>query len=311
MLKVLDLFSGIGGMSIGLERTGKFQTIAFCEIDPYASKVLQRHWPHVPNLGDITKAEFPDADFICAGFPCQDISFAGSGAGIAGTRSGLWREVVRAIRMVRPRGALLENVAALLSRGLDTVLGDLAEIGHDAEWHCIPASAVGAPHIRDRIWIYTKPQRADADSFGSHRAQEPGRAAKQGDEQECLSGPLGEILANANRKRKPQPQGAIQKQRRRACNSGEDVADAGCLNGEGIVSSLTDKKEREVAGERPPGSCSDGVGWWAVEPQLGRVANGIPNRSHRLRALGNAVVPQVVELIGRAILASQMKGQSK
>ncbi len=298
MLKVLDLFSGIGGFSLGLERTGGFQTVAFCEIETYASKVLAKHWPDVPNLGDVTKAEFPDADFICAGFPCQDISFAGSGAGIAGTRSGLWREVVRAIRMVRPRGALLENVAALLSRGLDTVLGDLAEIGHDAEWHCIPASAVGAPHQRDRIWIITN-ARSEQHEGGCPPIS--GEIAKE---------LAGADMANANRKRKPQPQGAVEKQRRRAGNSGENVADAGCLNGERIVSGLTDKKKREVAGERPPGSCGDGGGWWAVEPQLGRVAHGIPNRSHRLRALGNAVVPQIPELIGRTILASKMKGQS-
>ena len=157
-MRVLDLFSGIGGFSLGLERAG-FQTIAFCEIEPFACGVLAKHWPDVPCHGDITAREFVpgEADIICGGFPCQDISTAGNGAGLAGERSGLWRELLRAIRVVRPKFAVVENVAALLSRGMGTVLGDLAEIGYDAEWHCIPASAVGAPHRRDRVWIVADP----------------------------------------------------------------------------------------------------------------------------------------------------------
>ena len=159
-LRVLSLFSGIGALDLGLERAG-FQTSHFCEVDPYASAVLRNHWPDVPNIGDVTKADFPDADVISAGFPCQDLSNAGKRAGLAGERSGLWRQVVRAIRMVRPRLVLLENVAALLKRGMETVLGDLAENGLDAEWDCIPASFVGAPHGRDRIWLIAYPERGE------------------------------------------------------------------------------------------------------------------------------------------------------
>jgi hypothetical protein len=139
-LRVLSLFAGIGGFDLGLERTGGFKTVAVAETDTYASKVLAKRFPDAPNLGDVTTAEYPDADIICAGFPCQDISYAGEGAGLAGARSGLWREVVRAVRVVGPRFTILENVAALLNRGMGTVLGDLAEVGHDAEWHCIPAA---------------------------------------------------------------------------------------------------------------------------------------------------------------------------
>ena len=295
VLRVLDLFSGIGGFSLGLERAG-MKTVAFCEIDPYASRVLEKHWPDVPNLGDVTKAEFPDADFICAGFPCQDISYAGTGAGLAGERSGLWREVVRAIRMVRPRGTLLENVAALLNRGMGTVLGDLAEIGHDAEWHCIPASAVAAPHRRDRIWIYTNPR---SEQHESCRAPISGETAKE------LSGAYH--MADTNCEWELQPEGVVENQRRRAGNSGKDVANAGDIDVKGIVPSDTDAEERQVKRERSPGSRRHGNGWWAVEPNVGRVANGIPNRAHRLRALGNAVVPQIPELIGRAILAAKEK----
>ena len=131
------------------------RTVAFCEIDGYGRKVLKERWPDVPCHDDIRTREFREgeADVICGGFPCQDISAAGDRAGITGERSGLWRDLLRAIRVVRPIYAIVENVAALLGRGMGTVLGDLAEIGQDAEWHCIPARAVGAPHIRDRVWI--------------------------------------------------------------------------------------------------------------------------------------------------------------
>lgn len=169
-LKVLDLFSGIGGFSLGLERTGGFKTVAFCERAPYPSKVLARHWPGVPNLGDIEKANFPYAQAITAGFPCTDVSSAGLRAGLAGEHSGLWREVVRALRVVRPEYAVLENVAALLDRGMGEVLGDLAALGYHVEWDCIPASHLGAPHGRDRIWIIAYAEWSERRSQSYRRA---------------------------------------------------------------------------------------------------------------------------------------------
>lgn len=159
-MNVLDLFSGIGGFSLGLERAG-MRTVAFCEIEPFCRKVLARHWPNVKQYTDVRTLTadqlmadgIPRIDVICGGFPCQDISVAGKGAGLAGERSGLWREYARIIGEVRPKFVIVENVAALLGRGLGDVLGDLAALGYDAEWHCIPASYVGAPHRRDRLWI--------------------------------------------------------------------------------------------------------------------------------------------------------------
>jgi DNA (cytosine-5)-methyltransferase 1 len=158
--KVLDLFSGIGGFSLGLERTGGFKTVAFCEIEPYPCKVLAKHWPDVPIYNDVReltgdrlKADGLNPEIITAGFPCQDISVAGKGAGITGERSGLWSEIARLVGEIHPRYVILENVSALLNRGLEQVLRDLTEVGYDAEWHCIPASHIGAPHRRDRIWI--------------------------------------------------------------------------------------------------------------------------------------------------------------
>lgn len=153
-LKVLDLFSGIGGFSKGLEDSGKFETIAFCEINKDRWPVLNKHWPDTPIIPNVKR--IPDGlmvDVVTAGFPCQDISLAGRGAGLSGMRSRLFWRIIRTAGMVGWPRLLLENVAALLDRGLGTVLGALASVGYDAEWNCIPGRAVGAPHVRDRIWI--------------------------------------------------------------------------------------------------------------------------------------------------------------
>ena len=175
-LRVLDLFSGIGGFSLGLERTGGFETVAFCEIEEFPRRVLAKHWPGVPCYEDVTKLtgdilarDGIAVDVITGGFPCQDISTAGKQAGMGGgTRSGLWSEIVRLIGELRPRYVIVENVANLLSgpseqRGgwFGRILGDLAECGYDAEWENIPAAAVGAPHRRERVWIVAHTKEND------------------------------------------------------------------------------------------------------------------------------------------------------
>lgn len=195
-LKVLDLFSGIGGFSLGLERTGGFETVAFCEIDETARKVLNKHWPDTPIAYDVEelcyetcwdghsrvvgnhlldRTVFPDddvlfrsedvfgyeIDVICGGFPCQDISVAGKGEGLDGKRSGLWTEYKRLIQEVKPRYVIIENVANLRSKGLSAVLKDLGEIGYDAEWHVISARSVGAVHLRERCFIIGYPSSTD------------------------------------------------------------------------------------------------------------------------------------------------------
>src|SRR3546814_777425 len=166
-LKVLDLFSGIGGFSLGLERTGGFETVAFCEIEEFPRRVLKKHWPEVPCYHDVRELTadrlaadgIADIDVIAGGFPCQDISIAGRGLGLSGERSGLFAEVARLVGELRPQFVLLENVAELLSRGLGDVLGALASLGYDAEWDCIPAAIIGSPHIRDRAWILAYPNK--------------------------------------------------------------------------------------------------------------------------------------------------------
>ena len=193
--RVLDLFAGIGGFSLAAHSVG-FDTVAFCEIEPYPQSVLRRHFPGVPIFDDVkelTADALADACksglqghrgehglqagcgevgaardggdggtlILTAGFPCQDISYAGKGAGLDGARSGLFYEVARLISELRPDYVLLENVAALLTRGIDAVLGTLASLGYDAVWACIPACAVCAPHRRDRVWILAVPQADD------------------------------------------------------------------------------------------------------------------------------------------------------
>jgi DNA (cytosine-5)-methyltransferase 1 len=164
-LRVLSLFAGIGGFDLGLERTGGFETVAFCEIDPFCQRVLAKHWPKVPCYDDIRKLSAERlatdgiaVDGICGGFPCQDISISGMGEGLSGSRSGLWFEYARLVGELRPSFIFVENVAELLNRGLGDVLGSLAALGYDAVWDCIPAAFAGAPIIRDRIWIFAVPQ---------------------------------------------------------------------------------------------------------------------------------------------------------
>jgi DNA (cytosine-5)-methyltransferase 1 len=258
-LKVLELFAGIGGFSVGLERTGGFETIAFCEIDKHAKKVLNKNWPSVPVYEDVKEitlerleADGNVPDVITGGFPCQDISTAGAGAGLAGARSGLWFEFARIIKEVRPRWVIAENVSVLRSRGLDQVLRSLSEIGYDAEWHCIPASTVGAPHQRDRIWIMAYP------SVGGFQGLHDRNSKAENVE------PSSKTMAYPN----------------------STQCEGGSLS------------SRILAEDTNFGSGS----WWEVEPPVGRVAYGIPGRTHRLKQLGNAVVPQIPELIGKAIL---------
>jgi DNA (cytosine-5)-methyltransferase 1 len=294
-IRVLDLFSGIGGFSLGLERTGGFETVAFCEIEPFPRKVLAKHWPGVPIYEDVrtltadTLARDGIAvDVITGGFPCQDLSVAGKQAGLGeGARSGLWSEIVRLIGELRPRYVIVENVANLLSgpsqkRGgwFGRVLGDLAEVGYDAEWHGISAANIGARHIRDRVWILAYPMCVGQFHSGSSQAAACHIERDFEASQRSRGAVTGPVV------------------------SGSQVfPHAKCV---GQPKSWRPKEQMRPAteGDWKAGRFVDDSGW-GVEPDVGRVAHGVPDGMDRLAGLGNAVVPQIPELIGRAILQAE------
>lgn len=156
-MKVLDLFSGIGGFALGFDETKTLKTEQFVEINPFCQKILKQRWPLVPIHSDIETFTGTGFDVIVGGFPCQDISVAGKGLGLAGQRSGLWSHFFRLIELNKPKYVVIENVKALVSRGLQDVLEDLASVGYDAEWNNFPAACFGLPQARERIWIVAYP----------------------------------------------------------------------------------------------------------------------------------------------------------
>lgn len=250
--KLLDLFSGIGGFSLGLERTGGFETVAFCEIEDFPRRVLAKHWPEVPCYRDIREltadrltADGIAVDAICGGFPCQGISIAGRGKGLEDPRSALWWEYHRLVSELRPRLVIIENSPKLRGRGLSAILSSLDALGYDAEWHCLPAAYAGAPHRRDRIWII---------------------AYRQGD----TLGPYADSIRSHQ--------------------------------AEMHISGGAELLDQQIGDARP-------LAWRDTTPPVQRVVDGVPSRLDidRLGACGRAVVPQVVEIIGRGILDSNSR----
>jgi DNA (cytosine-5)-methyltransferase 1 len=275
-LRLLDLFSGIGGFSLGLERTGGFETVAFCEYAEFPRKVLAKHWPNVPIYPDVREltAERLHADglgridIICGGYPCQPFSYAGKREGAEDDRH-LWPEMRRLVETLRPAWVIGENVAGHITMGLDDVLADLDACGYAAQAVVIPACAVNAPHRRDRLWLVAHTANMQRDGGNDNAEQLMG---------------------------------------------GEQVSEPRDGGGAQTMADTISERGRGWDGERQDAIYADtrsqtertgtNSNWWAVEPELGQVANGVPQRVDRLKALGNAVVPQIPELIGRAILKS-------
>jgi DNA (cytosine-5)-methyltransferase 1 len=291
-MKILDLFSGIGGFSLGLERAG-METVAFCEIDPFCREVLKKHWPDIPIYEDVRKLKGGEiaADIICGGYPCQPFSVAGKRKGEEDDRH-LWPEVARLLSEVRPRWFIGENVAGHISMGLDEVLFDLEGQGYDAQTFVIPACAVDAPHRRDRVWIV---------AWNAHSGRRDKRE-------------VGKVQERKNTK----PDGVctnVPDTQSKYDGSSNPRESKGQIQQFGISDFKADVADTEYYG-----SCGEkgnetikGSNWqkngifergcaWPTEPDVGRVANGIPRRMDRLRSLGNAVVPQIPEMIGRAIM---------
>jgi DNA (cytosine-5)-methyltransferase 1 len=291
-LSVGELFAGIGGIGIGLERAG--MRVAWqCEIDPFCRSVLARHYPGVPCYHDVRSIDdtTPKVDVLAGGFPCQPVSQAGRRLAQADER-WLWPAFARAIRILRPRYVVVENVPGLLARGMGDVLGDLAALGFDAEWTVFGARDVGAPHRRDRVWIVA--WRPDADGDGQQgepeRDERPaaGEPAPLGDDADGLR----LAVADATRGGRRAVERYLPEREPDADRRGAVMADAdgARLEGPGREHRLREAVER--AGRRSESAVGGG---WAVEPDVGRVAYGIPARVDRLRALGNAVVPQCAE----------------
>lgn len=271
-MNVLSLFAGIGGFDLGLERAG-MRVVAQCEINPYCRAVLKKHWPDVPCYQDVRtltadtlQRDGITVDVICGGFPCQDLSHAGLRAGLEGERSGLWSEYARIIGEIRPKYVIVENVTGLLSLGMGRVLGDLSERGYYAEWRNIPALMVGAPHRRERIWIVAHAKELHRDECDDYPCK-------------CVgTWPLSK-LRNDGRKITLAHPASI------------GLQESGRLG----------EWRGTTSAEKGPSDYVINGGWWATEPPVGRVANGIPSRVDRLSGLGNAVLPQIPEIIGKAI----------
>ena len=336
-MKVLDLFAGIGGFSLGLEKAG-METVAFCEIDEYAQKVLKKNWPGVPIYEDVRQitanrlvSDGIGVDVITGGFPCQDISVAGNQVGIEGERSGLWTECARLLGDIRPKYAIFENVPNLLNGGdgnwFKRVLWDISKIGYDAEWHCIRASDIGAPHRRERIWIIcykNNSPMADTQSvqhngmrFNENQGQAKTNRIKSGGSGSKRGSESREAFSNSNSKRRTHKkldsnQARWEQTTTHSKNVCENVSNPveGRLQRR-LQDGITYQEGWEVEGFRSVTKCGDRweryrESMWATEPSVGRVANGVPNLSHRLKCLGNAVVPQIPELIGRAIMEHEL-----
>ena len=298
-LTVGSLFSGIGGMDLGLERAGH-TVIWQSEIDPYCNKVLKKHWPTVPNLGDITtidwgKIERPD--IICGGYPCQPFSVAGKRNGTADPRH-LWPWVRKAISELRPRYAMLENVRGHLSLGGVQVVGELAEIGYDAEWRVVSAAGVGAPHRRDRIIIVAYPTQLFSNGSDNYarNSQRPETVSKP------RNGGRSQNVANTDNARGRTPASGVDGNGSAQIKKRQNVAQSGVSRrGADMADADSNRTQIPFAGIFASVKESERITWWETEPDVGRMAHGVPNRVDRLRGLGNAVVPQVAELVGRLI----------
>ena len=346
-LKVLDLFAGIGGFTLGLDSTDFFETVKFVEKDKYCQKVLQKNFPNIPIEEDIknVKGKEGEADVVCGGFPCQPFSVAGKRKGTSDDRH-LWPEMFRLIREIKPQFVIGENVKNIINIQdgvvFETVCTDLESEGYEVQPFIIPAAGVGAPHRRERVWIVayaerngqlaskeregiketiSKKQKGSNHSFDTERAsyisttktnvanthssnQRTGKKSKQQERntsRECFSNG-SEYVANT-KSIESNVGGLEQRQRERSGQrevGGASGNDAN-TNGEGLQRLGSEHKLRNSEEEEQTSENS----WWLVEPNVGRVAHGVSGRVHRLKGLGNSIVPQIAEEIGRAIIKAE------
>jgi len=294
MIKVFDICSGIGGFSLGLESTGEYETVAFCENEPFCKKILNKHWPEVPiyndlkELGNDPAKIQEDFDLICGGIPCQPFSVAGRKKGKEDDRH-LWPYMFEIIKHKAPAWVIVENVSGFVNVALDDVCLDLETEGYATQSFVIPACGIEAPHRRDRVWVIGK-------SVEDSRCTLRQRPVKQREDEEEVEG------------------GNAHKLKRSSSTPRLDVANTKEFSGYEHVNESDqscDGEQQQGVQAQPRGESGYGTHFeakqWESEPNVGRVAHGVPNRVDRLKALGNAIVPQIIYQIGLAIAKEEVQ----
>ncbi len=335
----LDLFSGIGGFSLGLEATKRIKTVAFCEIDSFCTKVLNKNWPTVPVYNDIKELTYEklkadgikSIDIITGGYPCQPFSIAGLKKGEKDPRH-LWPEHFRLIKECRPTWVIGENVSGHIKLGLDTVHQDLESEGYTFRTFSISAASIGANHQRERIWTVAYSERNDnqrqisgvngeekkisreyrKDNSTTRQSSGTSTVWKTGNEHANVEDARRRSWGEQFTRNKESLGRGTSEKTERSTNTdttpgpserAETMANTSSVKSNGREN-IDDKKSRKGQGEFRGKSCHEepNRNWWDIEPDVGRVADGVPDRTHRLKALGNAVVPQIPYHIATTIL---------
>ena len=328
MLRHLDLFSGLGGFSLGLEATGGFETVAFCDIEKFSRKVLKQHWPNIKQYKDIKELTYEQIkedtlapiDIITGGYPCQPFSVAGSQRGEKDKRH-LWPDMFRIIKECKPTWVIGENVSGHIKLGLDTVLQDLESEGYTVRAFSISASSVGANHQRERVWTvgYSEHNGSSStaesrviDETGNNYTQRENKARESARASRSEHSYAMEDSRQYGRRiestwYKDSIGSGTSEETQWSTNSSQTN---GSSEGASLMAEATDTDsqrlqglgtERELREGKTKGT-SSWERWWEFEPNVGRVANGIPKRVDRLKGLGNSLVPAIPYAIGRAIL---------
>jgi len=353
-VKILDLFSGIGGFSIGLERAG-FKTVAFCEIDKYCRLVLKKHWKDIkvyPDVREITKRQLEEdgcelPEIITGGFPCQPFSVAGRRQGTGDNRY-LWPEMFRVIKEFKPRWIIAENVRGIVNIQdgvvFENVCTDLESQGYETQTFIIPAAGVGAPHRRDRVWIVahsefnglpsskkreSTKETISKESQGQNNAFNTTGTSSLSTSKQIMENSRRIIRGQQSSRNKESIESGASQETERSADS-DSLARSG--KGEKIMADSNINREKWNQSENRKGSRlkqsskdvanskrvyvqgqqdrsrqkqSRRSGWWDIEPNVGRVADGVQGRIYRLKGLGNSIIPQIAEEIGKAIVKAE------
>jgi len=322
-MRHVDLCSGIGGFALGFEWAGLSEPQLFCDIEPWCRKILQQHWPNVPVASDVKELAsdperfVPDCDILTAGYPCQPFSFAGQRKGEEDDRH-IWPYILKIVASKRPTWCVFENVYGHISLGLDTVLSDLEREGYATRTFVVPACGVNAPHKRNRVWIvahtdnprqssgegeprtsqegnntgWVRPNVSDTDSIGlqEHGHSKPTVTVSEGSSDDPNT--IGSRLSGNHRGRSEQF----------TQDTRQDVSNPKSLRVQGLWASW-EQEPHAHEGQEVSVCDSQGRGQtiWDAEPNVGRVANGIPKRVDRIKGLGNAIVPQIAQRIAWTI----------